>query len=154
MTSVSDSFWHSLVTSASGAPFWTSRVGPHAGLHGALLACFTPGRGNTGVGARLQVLQPSPGQPDAVTHLERQGLGMAFIRGWGERMFREPIIPQKRCETQCFRTDTQRRRSGGMFGAPGYTVTDIYRGSRRLWQSISWEPFSPCLIDLLSPVIK
>jgi hypothetical protein len=69
-------------------------VGPRAGLHGAPwsraclppLACVTPGRVHTVVGARLQALQPSPGQHGAVTRMALQGVGIACIRGWGERM--------------------------------------------------------------------
>ena len=72
--------------------------------HGALVACgpapldgFTPGRVTTTVvGARLQAPSPSLGQHGAVTHMQLQGVGIAYIRGWGERMFPMPIIPQKR----------------------------------------------------------
>jgi hypothetical protein len=112
MTRVSDARRHSLVTSPVDA-VQEPPVGPPAGLHGpdrvrAPLTCVTPGRDSTVVGARLQALQPSPGTHGAATHFELQGLGIEFIRVWGERMCHGPIIPQKRCETQRFRTYTLR----------------------------------------------
>lgn len=38
--------------------------------------------------------------------MKLQGLGIACIRGWGERMCHAPIIPQQRGETQRVRPDT------------------------------------------------